>query len=82
MLSGRVRWFDDKNGFGFIAPDDGSEDLLVQLPAIEMSGFKFLKETQKVSFEVTQGPNGGQTINISLTHQKPLGSRKLLKYHL
>lgn len=64
MLSGRVRWFDDKNGFGFITPDDGSEDLFVQLSTIEMGGFKFLKEKQKISFEVMHGPEGGQVSNI------------------
>jgi CspA family cold shock protein len=72
MLNGRVRWFDDKNGFGFITPDDGSEDLLVQLSTVNMSGLKFLKERQKVSFEVMHGPDGGQASNINLQYQKPL----------
>ena len=64
MLSGRVRWFDDKNGLGFITPDDGSEYLLVRLSTIKMSGFKFLKEKQRVSFEVIHGSEGGQVSSI------------------
>jgi len=56
MAEGTVKWFNDSKGFGFITPDDGSEDLFAHFSAINMSGFKTLKEGQKVSFEVTQGP--------------------------
>ena len=51
-------------GFGFVTPDDGSEDLFAHFSAINMSGFKSLKEGQKVTFEVTQGPKGKQASNI------------------
>jgi len=54
----------DAKGYGFITPDDGSEDLFAHFSAIEMNGFKTLKEGQKVAFEVTQGPKGKQASNI------------------
>lgn len=64
MATGTVKWFNDAKGFGFIAPDDGSDDLFAHFSAINMSGFKSLKEGQKVSFEVTQGTKGRQASNI------------------
>jgi CspA family cold shock protein len=64
MATGTVKWFNDAKGFGFITPDDGGEDLFAHFSAIQMGGFKTLKEGQKVSFEVTQGPKGKQASNI------------------
>lgn len=64
MSIGTVKWFNDAKGFGFISPDDGSEDLFVHFSAINMSGFKTLKEGQKISFETIQGPKGKQASNI------------------
>lgn len=64
MATGTVKWFNDAKGFGFITPDDGSEDLFAHFSAIKMSGFKTLQEGQKVSFEVIQGQKGKQASNI------------------
>jgi cold shock protein len=64
MATGTVKWFNDAKGFGFVTPDDGSDDLFAHFSAINMSGFKSLKEGQKVSFEVTQGSKGKQASNI------------------
>ena len=64
MENGTVKWFSPKKGYGFITPDDGGEDLFAHFSAIQMNGFKSLKEGQKVSFEVTQGPKGKQASNI------------------
>ncbi|WP_306172420.1 cold-shock protein [Burkholderia cenocepacia] len=59
-----LKWFNDAKGFGFITPDEGGEDLFAHFSAITMNGFKTLKEGQKVSFDVVQGPKGKQASNI------------------
>lgn len=64
MAIGTVKWFNDAKGFGFISPDEGGEELFAHFSAIQMTGFKTLKEGQRVSFEVTQGPKGKQATNI------------------
>lgn len=63
--TGVVKWFNDAKGFGFITPDDGGEDLFAHFSSIQMNGFKTLKEGQKVSFEIIQGPKGKQALNIT-----------------
>lgn len=69
MATGVVKWFNDSKGFGFITPDDGGEDLFAHFSAINMGGFKSLKEGQKVSFEITDGKKGKQASNIQSAEQ-------------
>jgi CspA family cold shock protein len=66
MATGTVKWFNDSKGFGWITLDEGGEDLFVHFSAINMNGFKTLKEGQRVTFEVTQGPKGKQASNVQL----------------
>ena len=63
MAKGRVKWFNEKKGFGFISTDDGS-DVFVHFSAIKRDGFKSLDEGDEVEFEVSQGPKGLQATNV------------------
>jgi cold shock protein len=64
MATGIVKWFNDAKGFGFITPDQGGEDLFAHFSEISGSGFRSLKEGQRVEFEVKQGPKGRQASTI------------------
>jgi cold shock CspA family protein len=64
MQTGTVKWFNDAKGFGFIAPDEGGEDLFAHFSEVQGSGFKSLQENQRVSFEVKQSPKGKQAAHI------------------
>jgi len=64
MATGTVRWFNGGKGYGFIAPNDGGEDLYAHYSAIEAQGYKLLEEGQKVEFNIQVGPKGPQAANI------------------
>lgn len=60
---GRVKWFNDSKGYGFIEQENG-EDVFVHFSAVQQEGFKSLSEGQQVQFEVVQGPKGPQAANV------------------
>ncbi len=64
MATGTVKWFNDSKGFGFITPDGGGDDVFAHFSAIQGKGFKTLKENQRVTFDVVDGPKGKQAANI------------------
>ena len=63
MPKGKVKWFNNQKGYGFITPESGS-DVFVHHSAIQGEGYKTLEEGQDVEFEITQGPKGSQAINV------------------
>ncbi len=65
MARGRIKWFNDAKGYGFIEQPDGGEDVFVHFSAINMEGFKTLSEGQEVEFEVRQGDKGLQAANVT-----------------
>ncbi len=65
--SGTVKWFNDAKGFGFLAPDEGSQDCFVHYSAIQGDGFRTLAEGERVEFDVVQGPKGPAAENVVRT---------------
>jgi CspA family cold shock protein len=63
MATGKVKWFNEQKGFGFISRDDG-DDVFVHFSEINSAGFKTLAENQEVSFEIKEGPKGLQASNV------------------
>ena len=64
MSAGKVKWFNSSKGYGFIVPDDGSQELFVHHSEVKMSGYASLDEGQKVEFEVGQGKKGPCATNV------------------
>ena len=63
MAKGRVKWFNEKKGYGFISRDDGN-DVFVHFSAIKKDGFKMLYEGDEVEFEISEGPKGAQATDV------------------
>ena len=63
MAKGKVKWFNNQKGYGFITPESGN-DVFVHHTAIQGEGYKSLEEGQAVEFEITQGPKGDQAVNV------------------
>ncbi len=67
MNSGTVKWFSESKGYGFIAPDNGSDDIFVHFSSIKAGGFKTLKEGQSVSYVAEEGPKGLHATEVEIT---------------
>ncbi len=66
MATGTVKWFNNAKGYGFIAPQEGGDDVFVHFSAIKSDGYRTLNEGQNVSYEVEQGPKGLQATDVTL----------------
>lgn len=64
MANGTVKWFNDSKGFGFIEQEDGGEDVFVHHEAIQVEGYRSLREGQKVTFEITKQAKGLRAANV------------------
>ena len=64
MPAGTVKWFNESKGFGFIAQDNGGDDVFVHFSAIQGGGFRSLTEGQKVTFEIEKGDRGPKAVNV------------------
>ena len=65
MPVGKIKWFNDQKGFGFIADDNGGADVFVHYSEIQGNGYKSLEENQKVEFSVEQGAKGPQAVRVT-----------------
>ena len=72
MALGTVKWFNDAKGFGFIEPEGGGADVFAHFSAVQMEGFRTLKQGGRVNYEVVQGPKGSLAQNI-----RPIGTADL-----
>lgn len=70
MVIGTVKWFNDAKGFGFIEPEGGGADVFAHFSAVQMEGFRTLKQGSQVAFELVQGPKGDMAQNI-----RPVGDQ-------
>ncbi|NNU16198.1 cold-shock protein [Parvularcula sp. ZS-1/3] len=66
MATGKVKWFNDQKGYGFIQPEDGGADIFVHISAVERSGLQGLQEDQKVSYELFTDDRRGKTSAVDL----------------
>lgn len=64
MATGTVKWFNASKGYGFISPSNGGDDVFAHFSAIDMEGYKTLKEGQQVEYEIQESPKGPQAARI------------------
>lgn len=65
LPQGKVKWFDEAKGYGFIVPNEGGKEVFVHYSSIQGNGFKTLKEGDTVSYELTEGPKGPQATQVT-----------------
>jgi CspA family cold shock protein len=75
MATGKVKWFSNEKGFGFIEQDGGGADVFCHFSAISMSGYRTLNEGDEVEFDVEQGQKGLQAKNVTVTRPAPVAAR-------
>lgn len=69
MAKGRVKWFSDEKGYGFIRPDEGGKDLFFHYSALQMEGFRTIEEKARVEYELEQTPKGLQAKSVRLVEE-------------
>lgn len=69
MAQGKVKWFNNAKGFGFIVPDGSDDDVFAHFSQIQMDGYKTLRPNQRVSFDLVEGEKGKQAQNIQLVKE-------------
>ena len=74
MEIGKVKWFNNAKGYGFVVVDGRDEDLFAHYSAIQMEGYRTLKAGQPVQFDITQGPKGLHAINIQAVAERALST--------
>lgn len=73
MVTGVVKWFNNAKGYGFLQVEGRNEDVFVHFSAIEMEGYKTLREGQRVEFELSEGPKGLHALHVHRLNDNPQG---------
>jgi CspA family cold shock protein len=71
MAKGKVKWFNNQKGYGFITPEDGSKDLFVHYSEVQGDGYKSLKEGQEVEYEQSDSDKGPKAVKVVMTGGEP-----------